>query len=351
MVPAPAGCMELHKNNLNSQIRQLMILLVLLLLIILVVRELYIFLPGLLGALTLYILSRGSYYQLVYHRKWKRGMAAGLILFGFFVVLALFIYVIIILLEKQVQPFLNDPVMMLDKAKLAVHQLQQKTGITFIPEETLTNLQQKIAVLIPSLLNDTVNLLANLAIMLFTLYYMLVHAKEMETYLGRIVPLRKTNVELLAAETKRLVKANALGIPLISAIQGLVGTVGYVIFGVHDFVLWGFLTGVFAFFPVVGTMIIWVPLVIFMYASGDTLHATGLAIYSFVVTGNVDYLARISILKRLGNVHPLVTVLGVIVGLSLFGFIGFIFGPLLVNYIILLFRIYTNEFIEARPAT
>lgn len=338
--------MELQKANLNSQIRQLMILLILLLLIFLVVRELYMFLPGLLGALTFYILSRGSYFQMVYNRKWKRGMAAGVILLGFFLALVLFVYIIILLVEKQVQPFLNDPVQVLDKAKVAVHEMQQKTGFTFIPEETLTNLQQKIAVLIPSLLNDTVNLLANLAILLFTLYYMLVHAKEMEQYLGRILPLKKANVELLAAETKRLVKANALGIPLISAIQGIVGTVGYVIFGVHDFVLWGFLTGVFAFFPVVGTMIIWVPLVIFMYASGDSWNALGLAIYSFVVTGNVDYLARISILKRLGNVHPLVTVLGVIVGLSLFGFIGFIFGPLLVNYIILLFRIYTNEFME-----
>ncbi|HPN59830.1 MAG TPA: AI-2E family transporter, partial [Chitinophagaceae bacterium] len=58
-----------------------------------------------------------------------------------------------------------------------------------------------------------------------------------------------------------------------------------------------------------------------------------------------DYLARITLLKRMGQVHPVVTVLGVIVGLGLFGFIGLIFGPLLVNYIILLFRIYCNEFI------
>jgi predicted PurR-regulated permease PerM len=97
-------------------------------------------------------------------------------------------------------------------------------------------------------------------------------------------------------------------------------------------------------------MIIWVPLVIYMYAAGDNnLNATGLFIYSLLVTGNVDYLARISLLKKMGHIHPLVTVLGVIVGLGLFGFIGLIFGPLLVNYIILLFRIYTNEFIETPP--
>jgi len=168
----------------------------------------------------------------------------------------------------------------------------------------------------------------------------------MEAFLARIIPLKKTNIDVLASETKRLVKVSALGIPIISIIQGVTATIGYIIFGVDEFVLWGFFTGVFAFFPVVGTMIIWVPLVIYMYVSGDTWNAMGLAIFSFVVTGNIDYLARITLLKRMGNVHPLVTVIGVIVGLGLFGFIGLIFGPLLVNYIILLFRIYMNEFIE-----
>jgi predicted PurR-regulated permease PerM len=187
--------------------------------------------------------------------------------------------------------------------------------------------------------------------MLFMLYYMLVHSKEIENYMDHIIPLKQNNINVLASETKRIVKASALGIPLISIIQGLTASLGYFIFNVHEFVLWGFLTGVFAFFPVIGTMVIWIPLVIFMYASGNTGNATGLMFYSIIVTGNVDYLARITILEKLGNVHPVITVLGVIAGLGLFGFIGLIFGPLLVNYIILLFRIYSNEFIENKMAS
>jgi predicted PurR-regulated permease PerM len=337
--------------NFNNQIKQVMILLLLLLLIFLVIKELYIFFPGLLGALTLYILSRGSYFQLVYHRKWRKGWTAGLYLLSYFLLLALLVYFTFTLLEKQVHPFLSDPASALSKAKEAIGDAQQKTGFTFISEETLVNLEQKISVFLPTLVNDTANLIINLSILLFLLYYMLVHGKEMESFLSRILPLKKTNIDLLAAETKRLVKASALGIPLISIIQGVTATLGYILFGVHDFVLWGFLTGAFAFFPVVGTMIIWVPLVIYMYASGDTLNATGLFFFSLIVTGNVDYLFRITLLKKLGHVHPLVTVLGVIVGLGLFGFIGLIFGPLLVNYIILLFRIYTNEFIDSKPQT
>jgi predicted PurR-regulated permease PerM len=332
--------------HFNKQLKQIIMLLLLLLLIILVIKELYVFLPGLLGALTLYILSRNSYFQLVYHRKWRKGWTAGLYLLIFFLIPASLVYISFTMLEKQVHPFLSDPATMFAKAKEAIINVQHNAGVYLVSEETLTDLQKKLTATFPKLVNDTVTLIANQAILLFVLYYMLVHCKEMESYLGKIIPLKKNNVNLLAAETKRIVKASALGIPIISIIQGVTAGIGYAIFGVNNVVLWGFLTGVFAFFPIVGTMIIWTPLVIYMYIGGDTWNATGLLIYSLIVTGNVDYLSRITILKKWGNVHPLVTVIGVIVGLGLFGFIGFIFGPLLVNYIILLFRIYTNEFIE-----
>ena len=108
--------------------------------------------------------------------------------------------------------------------------------------------------------------------------------------------------------------------------------------------MWGFVTGVLAFFPLVGPMIVWVPLVIYMYSTGQSYTATWLALYSLIVTGNVDYITRLGLLKKLGNVHPMITVCGVIVGLQLFGFMGLIFGPLLFSYVIILVKIYINEF-------
>jgi predicted PurR-regulated permease PerM len=337
--------------SFNNQIKQVLILSLLIAIILLAIKELYIFFPGLLGALTLYILSRGSYFQLVYHRKWKRGLAAGFFLLIYLLLLGLITYVTIVLLEPKIHQFLNDPASFINTVNKAIADVQRRTGLTIISESTLSDVLNRLSAFIPTLLNNTANLISNMAVLLFVLYYMLVHGKEMEQYLTHIIPLKQSNIDVLASETKRLVKASALGIPLISIIQGLTATLGYVIFGVNEFILWGFITGVFAFFPVVGTMIVWVPLVIYMYASGDTWNATGLFIYSLIVTGNVDYLSRITLLNKLGNVHPVVTVLGVIVGLGLFGFIGLIFGPLLVNYIILLFRIYTNEFIENKTGS
>lgn len=333
-------------RSFNSQIKQFLLLLILLTLIFLSLKELYIFLPGLLGALTLYILSRGYYFQLVYHHKWKKGLAAGAILLFHVAVMGLLVFITVALLIPKISGFLQNPEAMIHSAKEAVAEVQRTSGFQLISENALSDLMNKIAAFIPKLLNSTINLFINLILLLFILYYMLVHAKEMEEYVGRMLPLRQTNINALASETKKLVRTSALGIPIISIVQGLTAMLGYYIFGVHDFVLWGFFTGVFAFFPVVGTMIIWTPLVLYMYADHQTPQATGLLLYSILITGNVDYLTRITLLKKWGDVHPVVTVLGVIVGLGLFGFIGFIFGPLLFNYIILVYKIYMNEFVE-----
>ena len=187
-------------------------------------------------------------------------------------------------------------------------------------------------------------LLSNLIIMFFLLYYLLVQGRDMEKYLSKVIPLKDENVHLLAGETKMMIRANALGIPIICVVQGAFAALGYWIFGIEDWGLWGFVTGVFAFFPLVGTMIIWVPLVGYLFIHGSNLPAIGLTIYSFVVTGNVDYLARLKLMKYMGDVHPVITVLGVIVGLNLFGFMGLIFGPLLISYFLIMVKIYINEF-------
>jgi predicted PurR-regulated permease PerM len=334
--------------HFNDRIRQLLLLFIIILLIYLSIRELSIFLPGLLGAVTLYILSRAKYFQMVYNRKWKKGRAAGLMIIYYLFLLGLPIFLAIMLISPKINAFLNDPSGMLQTARDSVMQVQEKLGLHMVSQESLETSLGKLTAYLPTILNSTATIITNLAIMLFILYYMLYNGSEIERYLAKIIPLKSQNVTMLASETKIMVRANALGIPMISLIQGLTATLGYFIFGVKEWGLWGFLTGVFAFFPVVGTMVVWVPLVIYTYATGLYWQATSLLIYSVLVTGNVDYLARITLLKRMGNVHPVITILGVIIGLGLFGFIGLIFGPLLFNYIIVLFRIYMNEFVEEK---
>jgi len=227
---------------------------------------------------------------------------------------------------------------------IVANKIYERTGYNLITSDSAKEISHKVATLFPMLLNSTAVLITNLLMLFFLYYYLLIHGSAIESYLRTIIPLKEENIHLLANETKVMVKANALGIPIICFIQGLFAAIGYCYFGVTDWALWGFFTGVFAFFPLVGTMIIWVPLVLYLYAIGLFWPATWLTLYSFFITGNVDYVARLTLMKKMGNVHPVITVLGVIVGLNLFGFMGLIFGPLLVSYFIVLVKIYLNEF-------
>jgi predicted PurR-regulated permease PerM len=83
-------------------------------------------------------------------------------------------------------------------------------------------------------------------------------------------------------------------------------------------------------------------------SSGDVFGAWGILIYGIVVVGSTDNIIRLFILQKLDNVHPLITLIGVIVGIPLFGFIGLIFGPLLVSLSLIIVRIYKKEYASDR---
>lgn len=333
-------------KTFNQKIKQVLFLSLLILLLCVVIKELGAYIPGMLGAITLYILSREKYFQLVYAKKWKKGLASLIFIVYYLLLIGLPIYLAATLISPKINALMSDPNATMAAAKNAVLIIQQKVGFSITSENSINNAVAKVTGILPSLFNSTANLITNLALMLFLLYYMLYAGSEMEKMLFNTIPLKDENIKTLAAETKNTIKSNAIGIPLISAIQGVTAGIGYMIFGVQDAALWGFLTGVFSFLPVVGTMIIWVPLCIYMYATGNTGIALGLTLYCAIVVANVDYLARITIMRKLGDVHPIITLLGIIIGLNLFGFIGLVFGPVLLNYLIVLFNIYMNEFVQ-----
>lgn len=187
--------------------------------------------------------------------------------------------------------------------------------------------------------------------MFFFLFYLLYSNKSIDAFLRIIIPLNTKDFEQLSKETRVIIRANALGIPIISIVHGVVACIGYFIFGIENWAILGFATGSVSFFPIVGIMVVWVPMVLYYYSIDQTFTATAVALYSMIVTGNVDYVARFTIIKKLGNVHPMITVLGVIAGLKLFGFMGLIFGPLLISYFMILIKFYTKEFVTPTHAT
>jgi predicted PurR-regulated permease PerM len=328
----------------NNRLRQVIILSIIILLALLLLKQLYVFVPGFLGAITLYILFREWYFSLTIKKKWNKTWLALLFILASIIIIAFPLYYSISVITNKTRVLLSNPVELMMDAKIVGQKIYEKTGYNIMTEENLQLIQKKASTIIPVLLNSSAGILSNFAILFFLLYFMLKSGREMEKNLGNFIPLKEENVNQLGKETKNIIKANAIGIPVLAVLQGIIATVGYWLFGVNDFVLWGIITGIFSMVPIVGTAIIWVPLTLYLYSIGQSSNALWLLIYALVLITNIDYVARLTILKKLLNVHPVNTIFGVIIGIGLFGFWGVIFGPLLISYFIILIKIYINEF-------
>lgn len=328
----------------NNRLRQLTLLLLILLLALLLLKQLFIFLPGFLGAITLYILLRGIYFYLTIKKRWGKSLTALLFITCSLVVIALPIFYSVQLLSAKLADLLNNQAELIADARIVGEKIQAVTGYQLMSDENIISFQKQAASIVPSVINSSAAMLSNFAIMFFLLYFLLINGRKTEKFLDRFIPLKEENIDLLGLETKSMIRANAIGIPVLAIIQGIIATIGYRIFGVEDYGLWGFLTGVFSMVPIVGTAIIWMPLTAYLFAIDKTGQAAGLLIYALVLITNIDYVVRLTLLKKFMDIHPLITIFGVIVGIGLFGFWGVIFGPLLISYFIILVKIYINEF-------
>ena len=328
----------------NNRLRQLILLLLIMLLALLLINQLFIFLPGFLGAITLYILLREPYFYFTIKKRWNKTLTSLLFIIASLVVIALPVYFSFRLLSTELKSLLSNQAQIIANAKLIGEKIFALTGFQLFSDENIVSFQKQATQIVPSIINSSASILSNFAIMFFLLYFLLISGRRTEKFLDGFIPLKEENVHLLSDETKMMIRANAIGIPVLAIIQGVIATFGYWVFGVEDYGLWGFLTGVFSMVPIVGTAVIWVPLTAYLFAIDKTGYAIGLLIYALALITNIDYVVRVTLLKKFMDVHPLITIFGVIIGIGLFGFWGVIFGPLLISYFIILVKIYINEF-------
>ena len=167
----------------------------------------------------------------------------------------------------------------------------------------------------------------------------------MERWLKVNSPFNRKNHRIVIEHIKTSIFSNGVGILILGLIQGIVAIIGYSIFGLDEPVLWGLITGAASVIPFLGTMLAWVPLSILLMANGNLNSGIGLFLYGLLIIGSSDNVFRFILQKKLASTHPIITVLGVIIGLSILGFWGLIFGPLIISLSLLLAKLYIEEFI------
>lgn len=306
------------------------------------------FLGGLLGALTIYILVRKQMSHLTEKRKIRRSIGALLItaeaILCFLVPLSLVVWIVV----GKLQDINLDPQSFIAPIEQMAAVIKTKTGYDVMSTDTISFILSILPRIGQVVMGGISSFAINLFVLVFVLYFMLVGGQKMEKYINDILPFNEKNSRDVVHEINMIVRSNAIGIPLLAIIQGSVATIGYFIFGAPNALILGLLTCFVTIIPMVGSALIWFPTAAYMALTGDWFNAIGLLLYGGAVVSQLDNLIRFVLQKKMANIHPLITVFGVVIGLSLFGFMGIIFGPLLLSLFFLFVDMFKKEYLDSQ---
>lgn len=308
------------------------------------------FITSFLGAVMFFVLFRPMMKTLTQKYKWKEVWAASLIIVISFVIILIPTFTLSYLLYAKITQVLNDPTSLFNAIKMFDERLYSTIGVQLFSEENLNGIKQKAGTLIPSFLNEFVWMLGIIGIMYFILFYLLTKRESVIRNMNEILPFDHQNMRILTVELESMTLSNIIGVPAICVIQGTAAGIGYWFFGLNEYFFWGVITAFVSILPLVGSTLIWAPAGLFLIAIGQTWEGIGLLVYGMVVVINIDNIARFMIQKRFADVHPIITVFGVIIGLDLFGLPGLVFGPLMLSYFIIFVQMYRNTFKQKQPA-
>ena len=298
---------------------------------------------AILGAIVLYTIFRPLYIHLVEKKGWNKSLVA---------IMLILVSVIVVVI-----PFLTLCFMMIDKIsglnrntfpiQKWLGRLDHFAGSNFKQPHFADSIMLKVSSfatdLFPSLLSSAASIIITLLVTYFLLYFMFVQMREFEAGLLRYAPFREQHAMKFAVALRNATYSSVLGQGIISIVQGILLANGFWIAGIPDPVFWGVIGAFISFLPVVGAPTLCIPAAIIIMAEGHTVKGILLLVYGLVFIGNVDNVLRMIINKRLANTHPIISIIGVFIGIPLFGILGLVFGLVLLSYFLLLVEIYETN--------
>ena len=190
----------------------------------------------------------------------------------------------------------------------------------------------------------------NLTISFFGLYYTLKHPGDVWLDARPYVPFSPENTDTLGRRFRDVTVSTVIGTGVVAAAQGALLGIAFWIAGLPNALFWSVVTMALAILPVVGSGMVWGPAAVVLITQGRPVAGIMLIVWGVVVVGSVDNFLRPLIYRRFSAIHPLITLIGAIGGVSYFGLLGLLIGPLALSYFFELIRMYREEYLELEAA-
>jgi len=195
----------------------------------------------------------------------------------------------------------------------------------------------------------TAAFLLDLFVMLYAMFYFLRDGRKIVEKIFYYTPLDNDDEGRVLQRLTSVTRATIKGTLVIGAIQGTLAGLGFWVAGIGGAAFWGTLMTVLSIVPGIGAALIWVPGVIYLYLTGQTLAATLLLVWCAAVVGTVDNILRPALVGKDAKMPDLLILVGTLGGLFLFGPIGFIVGPIVCGLFLTVWDIYGTTFREVLP--
>ena len=196
-------------------------------------------------------------------------------------------------------------------------------------------------------LSSISTLILDLFIFFVALYYLLRDGQRLKRKLVALSPLEDVDDEMVFGNLESAVNSVVKGSLTIALIQGALTAIGFTIFGVPSGVLWGTVAAIAALIPAVGTSLVIIPAIIYLFVTGHTVPAIGLLVWGILAVGLIDNLLGPKLMGSGMRLHPLLVLLSVLGGIAFFGPIGIFLGPLTLSLLFAFIKIYSYL---AKPA-
>jgi len=296
------------------------------------------------GAFILFIVFRPFYFWLHQTLRWSKGLSASLVIVATLVIVLLPLSVLVSVLVQDSQQTVTA-----FQEKIS----QVTVWTASLPQEWQTRLNEELANIVQysgAFVVDTVKVVGSqvliYVIMYFLFYYLLVTDEmKLRRIASAITPFSQENTTKLQQEFRNVTHSTIVATGLIAIIQASLLTAAFFIFDIPGALTLGFISLILAFLPVIGIPIIWIPVAILQFFEGNLMAGVSILVWGLFLS-TIDNFLRPMIQRKVGAIHPFVSILGVVIGVSAFGLVGVVVGPLLLSFFILMVRMFNEEHVK-----
>lgn len=227
---------------------------------------------------------------------------------------------------------------------------EEQTMIREFLKDALIGIGQRVWTTTFSMLTTLPTKILDFFVMIFLMFFLFADGKRLFTTVINFFPMKIEHENYLLNTLKETTDAVVFGQVFIAFLVGFAAAAGFWLFGISHALLLGALITFLGVIPFLGPTIVWVPLALYFIILGIDTGDTGLFLkgillvaYGALVLGTIENLLKPKIIGDRAKLHPALVFIGVIGGLSLFGFIGFFLGPIILSVFTTLIKIYEKE--------